>query len=205
MNQKQILIIAVICILAVIACLTCYMLVNSQPESLTTLRISESCTVQVPQDNSSVENLEGSMKRYSFNTTGLNITHEKNANNTEIKELNSKQIKNSEKVEGNIYYDSSTGIYSAFIENTSTGDALLITSKDLDLLKRVQASVKFKSPKSVESTNDTNITPDEEYMSFDENYTYDESYYPQDNTPYSPPSPSDGGSDDKPQQDNSTN
>lgn len=202
MNQKQLLIIAIICILAVIACLTSYMLVNSQPETFTTLRISESCTVEVPNANNTVENING-VKTYSFDTVSLNISHEKSENNSEIKDLNSKQIKNSENVEGNIYYDSSTGIYSTFIENNDTGDALLITSDNLNLIKRVSNSVKFKNPKIIDTGNDTNITEEIDDGEFVEQYSYDEGYYSQnDYQPYYPPS--DRGSSDSTPADNSS-
>ena len=147
MKKKQLLIIAIIVVLAVVACLTAYMLVNSQPESLNTLRISDSCTVEVPVDNNTVQNLNDGIKLYSFETHSLNITHEKNSNNSEIRELFSNLTKNCEKKEDNIYYDSSTGIYSTFIENSATGDGLIISSSDLDLLKRVSASLKFKIQK----------------------------------------------------------
>ena len=188
MKKKQLLIIAIIVVLAVVACLTAYMLVNSQPESLNTLRISDSCTVEVPVDNNTVQNLNDGIKLYSFETHSLNITHEKNSNNSEIRELFSNLTKNCEKKEDNIYYDSSTGIYSTFIENSATGDGLIISSSDLDLLKRVSASLKFKNPKTTDIANDTNTTEEAEDIGFVEDTGYDRSYYPQDyskNTPSS--------------------
>ena len=194
MNQKQLLTIAIIVVLAVVACLTAYMIVNSQPESFTTLRISDSCSVEVPADNNTVENLDNGIKVYSFNTHSLNITHEKNTNNSEIRELFSNLTKNCEKKEGNIYYDGSTGIYSTFIENNVTGDALIISSSDLNLLKKVSGSLKFKNPKSTDINNDTNMTEEVEDIGFAESYSYEKSYYTQDYHQYTPASQSSSSS-----------
>ena len=157
MKQKQILIILIVIILAVIACFTTYFLVHSHQESFMTLRISNSCSVDVPNTNNTIERLEGGITKYIFPSSKLNITHQKSKNNSEIKSINTKENKNSEKIEGDIYRDSSTGTYSTFIENKETGDALLITSGNLDLLKKVSGSVKFKK---VSNTNTTNNTTD---------------------------------------------
>lgn len=156
MKQKQILIILIVIILAVVACLTTYMLVHSHQESFMTLRISSSCTIDVPDTNNTFERLDGGISRYMFPSSDLNITHQKSENNSEIRSINSNQIKNSEIIEDNIYHDKSTGIYSIFIENNGTKDALLITSSNLDLLKKISSSIKFK--KVLNKNSDNNIT-----------------------------------------------
>ena len=162
MKQKQILIILIVIILAVVACLTTYMLVHSHQESFMTLRISSSCTVDVPNTNNTVERLDGGVTRYMFPSSELNITHQKSGNNSEIRSINSNQIKNSEKIEEHIYRDTSTGIYSMFIENKGTGDALLITSSNLDLLKKVFAGIKFKKVLNKNIDNNTTDNATEE-------------------------------------------
>ena len=160
MNQKQIIIILIVVILAVLACLTTYMLVNSYEESFTTIRISNSCTIEVPNENMTIEHANGGISRFSFNPSNLTIMHQNSANNSQIKVMNTNLIKNSQQIENNIYYDNSTGIYSTFIENPSTGDALLITSNDLELLKRVANSVKFSKTINMTINNTDNTTDD---------------------------------------------
>ena len=170
MKQKQILIILIIIILAVLACLTTYLLVHSHQENFMTLRISNSCSVDVPNTNNTMERLEGGITKYIFPSSELNITHQKSGNNSEIKSINTKQSKNSEKIEDNIYRDSSTGTYSTFIENKETRDALLITSNNLDLLKKVSESVKFKKVSNTNISNNTtdNTTTDDGQNSINE-------------------------------------
>ena len=95
MKEKQILVILIVIILAIMACLTAYMLVNSHSGSYTTLRISNSCTIEVPNENNTVESIEGGISKFSFNSSNLTITHQKSENNSEIKSLNTKQIQDS--------------------------------------------------------------------------------------------------------------
>ena len=159
MKEKQILVILIVIILAIMACLTAYVLVNSHSGSYTTLRISNSCTIEVPNENNTVESIEGGISKFSFNSSNLTITHQKSENNSEIKSLNTKQIQNSQQIEDKIYHDNSTGTYSIFIENKNTGDSLLITSNNLDLLKRVSNSVKFSKPMNTHNSNN-NTTAD---------------------------------------------
>lgn len=158
MKQKQILIILIILIIAILACLTAYMFVNSNSGDYTTLRISNSCTIEVPNENNTMEHMDGSVSKYSFKSGNLNITHQKSENNSEIKSIYEKQIKNSKNIEDNIYHDETSGTYSIFIENKDTGDALLITSTDLNLLKKISSSVKFK--KAANMNMDNNNTTD---------------------------------------------
>ena len=136
MKQKQILIILIVLIIAILACLTAYIFVNSNTGDYTTLRISNSCTIEVPNENNTMEHMNGGVSKYSFKSGNLNITHQKSANNSEIKSIYEEQIKNSKKIEDNIYHDETSGTYSIFIENQNTGDAILITSSNLDLLKK---------------------------------------------------------------------
>lgn len=158
MKQKQILIILIVLIIAILACLTAYIFVNSNTGDYTTLRISNSCTIEVPNENNTMEHMNGGVFKYSFKSGNLNITHQKSANNSEIKSIYEKQIKNSKNIENNIYHDETSGTYSIFIENKNTGDALLITSSDLNLLKKVSSSVKFK--KAANMNINTNNTTD---------------------------------------------
>lgn len=158
MKQKQILIILIVLIIAILACLTAYIFVNSNTGDYTTLRISNSCTIEVPNENNTMEHMNGGVSKYSFKSGNLNITHQKSANNSEIKSIYEEQIKNSKKIEDNIYHDETSGTYSIFIENKNTGDALLITSSDLNLLKKVSSSVKFK--KAANMNINTNNTTD---------------------------------------------
>lgn len=156
MKQKQILIILIVLIMAILACLTAYMFVNSNTGDYATLRISNSCTIEVPNENNTMEHMNSGVSKYSFKSGNLNITHQKSANNSEIKSIYEKQIKNSKKIEDNIYHDETSGTYSIFIENKNTGDAILITSSDLNLLKRVSSSVKFKKAANINmATNNT--------------------------------------------------
>ena len=199
MNAKQTLVILIVVILAIIACLTAYAFVNSHEETLSTFRISNSCTVEAPISNNTVEHLDGKVTKFIFKSGDLTITHQKSGNNSEIKSLNAEQIKNSEKVEGNIYRDTSSGVYSTFIENNDTGDAILITSTNLDLLKRVSGSVKFKAPVNMQINNTNNTTEEivDTYVDYDntyEGYNYYEYDYP-----YTPVNPDSGGSDSKPE------
>ena len=157
MKQKQILIISIIVILAILACLTAFLVVNSNQGDYTTLRISNSCTVDVPNVNSTMEHLNGGVSKYMFSSVDLNITHQKSGNNSQLKSMNTQLLKNSEKIEGDIYRDSDSGVYSTFIENKNTGDALLITSGNLDLLKKVVNSIKFSKPLT-SNKNNTNTT-----------------------------------------------
>lgn len=197
MKAKQTLVILIVVILAIIACLTAYTLVNSHEESLSTLRISNSCTVEAPISDNTVDHLDGKVTKFTFKSGDLTITHQKSGNNSEIKSLNAEQLKNSENVEGNIYRDTSSGVYSTFIENNDTGDALLITSTNLDLLKRVSSSIKFKTPINMQM-NDTNNTTEEvvdTYVEYDNSYDgYD--YYEY-NYQYTPSQPDSGSSDQK--------
>ncbi len=156
MKQKQILIILIVLVIAILACLTAYMFVYSNTGDYATLRISNSCTIEVPNENNTVEHMNGDVSKYSFKSGNLNITHQKSKNNSEIKSINTKENKNSEKIEGDIYRDSSTGTYSTFIENKETGDALLITSSNLDLLKEVKNNIKFTN--TMIPNNNTNKT-----------------------------------------------
>ena len=172
MKEKQILIILIVIILAVLACLTTYMLVNSHEESFTTFKIGNTCTVDVPNTNYTIEHPNDGVSKYIFESGKLNITHQKSSNNTEIKSINSLLTKNSETIENNIHYDSSTGVYSIFIEDNATGDALIITSTNLDLLKRVANSVKFKklsNTPSVNNTTDDNSSLDDNGLADDAN------------------------------------
>jgi len=157
MKQKQILIILIVLVIAILACLTAYIFVNSNTGDYTTLRISNSCTIEVPNENNTVEHMNGDVSKYSFKSGNLNITHQKSANNSEIKSIYEKQIKNSKNIENNIYHDETSGTYSIFIENKNTGDALLITSSDLNLLKKVSSSVKFKKANNL-NMNSNNTT-----------------------------------------------
>ena len=163
MKQKQILVILIVIILAIIACLTAYMLVNSHDENYTTLRISNSCTIDVPNENNTVERINGNITKFSFNSSNLTILHEKSGKNNELKSMNTKIIKNSEQTENNIHRDKSSGLYSTFIENKNTGDALLITSNDLNQLKKVANSVKFSKPlnTNIFKNNNNNTTADD--------------------------------------------
>lgn len=158
MRGKQILIITIIVIIAIIACFTTYMIVNSNDVSYATLRISNSCTIEVPNENNTVEHVKGNITKFSFNSSHLNISHEKSGKNNELKAINTKLVKDSKEVENNIFHEDSSGIYSTFIENKNTGDALLITSNNLDLLKKVANSVKFTKPANIKITNKTNDT-----------------------------------------------
>ena len=158
MKQKQILIILIVLIIAILACLTAYIFVNSNTGDYATLRISNSCTIEVPNENNTMEHMNSGVSKYSFKSGNLNITHQKSANNSEIKSIYEEQIKNSKKIEDNIYHDETSGTYSIFIENKNTGDALLITSSDLNLLKKVSSSVKFK--KAANMNINTNNTTD---------------------------------------------
>lgn len=159
MKQKEILVISIIAILAIIVCLTAFLMVNSNQENYETLRISNSCTVDVPNVNNTVERMDGGISKYILNSIDLNITHQKSGNNSQIKSINSQLLKNSEKVEGDIYRESDSNVYLTFIENKNTGDALLITSLDLNLLKKVVNSIKFTKPLTSNNTaNDTNST-----------------------------------------------
>ena len=158
MKKKQILVISVVVVIAALACLTTYMIVNSHEESLSTLRIGNSCTISVPATNNTVEAQGNGVSKFIFKSSNLNITHQKNGNNSEIKKIYSDKVKNSKEVESGIYYDDSTGTYFTFIENNETGDAILIEAKDLNLLKRVAKSVKFTPIKIVSNTNNTNVS-----------------------------------------------
>ncbi len=157
MKQKQILIILIVLIIAILACLTAYIFVNSNTGDYTTLRISNSCTIEVPNENNTMEHMNSGVSKYSFKSGNLNITHQKSANNSEIKSIYEEQIKNSKKIEDNIYHDETSGTYSIFIENQNTGDAILITSSNLDLLKKVSGSVKFKKANNL-NMNSNNTT-----------------------------------------------
>ena len=189
MKKKQFLVISIVIIIAFLACLTTYFIVNSHEEALSTFRISNSCTIEAPITNNTVKSLENGVTKYIFEDSNVNITHQKSGNNTEIKEMNSDRMKNSEEVEDGIYYDSSTGTYFTFIENDESGDAILIEAKDLNLLKRIAKSVKFTIPKAPD-TNETNVT-DEAPSEEGSDYPAEENSYPD----YEPSSPS---SDEKP-------
>ena len=156
MKEKEILVISIIAILAIIVCITAFLMVNSNQENYETLRISNSCTVDVPNVNNTMERMDGGISKYIFDSVDLNITHQKSGNNTQLKSMNAELLKNSEKVEGDIYRESDSKVYLTFIENKNTGDALLITSLDLDLLKKVVNNIKFTKPLTSNSTaNDT--------------------------------------------------
>ncbi len=204
MKQKQILVILIVIILAIVACLTAFMLVNSHSGSYTTLRISNSCTIEVPNEKNTVESINGGISKFSFNSSNLTIMHQKSGNNSEIKSLNTKQIQNSKQIENNIYYDNSAGTYSIFIENKNTGDSLLITSNNLDLLKRVSNSVKFSKPTNTHNPNNTtadNTTDSSSSNTIQSNNNNQVSHQTSNNqsnnnpTPSPSPTPSDGGSD----------
>ncbi len=161
MKQKQILIISIIVILAILACLTTFLIVNSNQGDYTTLRVSNSCTIDVPNVNNTMEHMSGGISKYLFSSVDLNITHQKSENNTQLKSINNESLKNSQKVDNDIYRDNTTGVYSTFIENKNTGDALLITSSNLDLLKKVKNNIKFtQTITSNNNTNKTNNTTD---------------------------------------------
>ena len=203
MKQKQILVILIVIILAIVACLTAFMLVNSHSGSYTTLRISNSCTIEVPNEKNTAESMNGGISKFSFNSSNLTIMHQKSGNNSAIKSLNTEQIQNSQQIENNIYYDNSTGTYSIFIENKNTGDSLLITSNSLDLLKRVSNSVKFSKPTNTHNANNTtadNTTDDSSSNTIQSNNNQGsrQTNNNQSNnnpTPSPSPTPSDGGSD----------
>lgn len=196
MKQKQVLVISIVIIIGVLACLTTFLIVNSHEESLSTLRISNSCTIDVPMTNNTVESLGNGVSKFIFEESEVNITHQKTENNSEIKKMNDDLVKNSEEVEDGIYYDSKTGNYFTFIENEETGDAILIEAKDLNLLKRMAKSVKFTNPK-VPDTNETDVE-DNSQTEEESDYSYGEDYYPD----YEPTTPSDDGSSESTPQDN---
>lgn len=153
MKQKQILIILIIAILAILVCLTIYTIVNSNQGDLKTLQISNTCAINVPNTNHSLERLDGGISKFSYNKDNLTVFHQKSGNNSEIKSMYNNQIKNSKNVEGNIYHDDSTGVYSVFIENKNTGDCVLITSTNLDLIKKVSKSLQFKKASNTNTTD----------------------------------------------------
>lgn len=165
MLSKKQLVLAVIIMLAILACLTTYMIVNSQQDNYGTLKLSSSCNVSVPLVENHVENINNDIVNYSFKKNDLNIIYQKSVNNTGIKSLNEKQIAKSKLTEDNIYYDEDTGVYSAFIENKDTSDSILIICKDLNLLKKIKNSVKFsKQINNVKNTNTTNNTSGNEVV-----------------------------------------
>lgn len=155
MKQKQILVILIVAIIAILLCVTTYMLVNSNQGDFTTLRLSDTCTIDVLNTNHSLERLNGGVSKFSYNKDNLTVTHQKSTNNSEIKSMYNNQIKNSKNIEDNIYYDDSTGVYSVFVENKNTGDSILITSTNLDLLKQVSGSVHFKKSSNTNTTTNT--------------------------------------------------
>lgn len=187
MKQKQVLVISIVIIIAILACLTTFLIVNSHEESLSTLRISNSCTIDVPMTNNTVKSLGNGVSKFIFEESDVNITHQKTENNSEIKKINDDLVKNSEEVEDGIYYDSETGNYFTFIENAETGDAILIEAKDLNLLKRMAKSVKFTIPKTPD-TNETDVADDTQSEE-ESDYSYEENYYPNNE----PSNPSDEG------------
>lgn len=174
MLSKKQLVLAVIIILAVLACLTAYMIVNSQQDNYGTLKLSSSCSVSVPLVENNVESVNKDIMNYSFNKNDLNIIYQKSINDTEIKSLNEKQVSKAQLTEDNIYYDKSTGIYSAFIENNDTSDSIIITCKDLNLLKKIKNSVKFsKQTKNLNTTNTSNNTTNNEVVNTGNDETTD--------------------------------
>ena len=195
MKQKEIIIISIVVIIAILLCLATFLLVNSHEESLSTLRISSSCTISVPATNNTVESLGDGVSKYIFKDSDVNITHQKTENNSEIKNIYSDMIKNSKEVEDGIYYDSSAGIYSTFIEDNESGDAILITAKDINLLKKIAKSVKFTKPVIPETntTDEGNYSEEGyDYSNEGENYPSYEPTPPSNNGNSSEPAPSDG-------------
>lgn len=185
MKQKQILLISIVVIIAILACVTAYLMVNSHEETLSTLRISNTCTISVPITNNTIETQGNGISKFIFQSSNLNITHQKNGNNSEIKKIYSDKIKHSKEVEAGIYYDDSTGTYFTFIENNETGDSILIEAKDLNLLKRVAKSVKF-TPLKVINIPENNTTSGSENNPSGENYQNNENYYPSNEPNYQP-------------------
>ena len=174
MKNKKLIIIIILIVLAILLCCTTYMLITQHQESYITLRISNSCSIKVPNSENTVENLDGNLTKYIFNANGLNITHQKSANNSEIKSLQENEIKNSQLIEDNIYYNADSNTYTKFIENNETNDALLISSTDLNLLKNVSNSVEFNNSFNISSEN--NATG--------ENTSYDSTDTSSENTNY---------------------
>ena len=191
MKQKQILVISIVVIVAILACVTAYLMVNSHEETLSTLRISNTCTISVPTTNNTIESQGNGISKFIFQSSELNITHQKNGNNSEIKKIYSDKIKHSKEVEAGIYYDDSTGTYFTFIENNETGDSILIEAKDLTLLKRVAKSVKFTPLKVVNTpenntTSESNETSESGNTPSGENYPNNGNYYPSNEPNYQP-------------------
>lgn len=157
----------IILILILIVCVVCAGIVASQTifsnTEYTTLRISDSCTVEVPVSDEAVNSTDNygifiyQDPKHDLNITSFNsqdgVTLSGAVQMASIRDnalLNNKQI-----IENGttIYHNEKTGVYSIFIGNNQTHDNILIQCSDLDILMHVLHSVKYSNGESFNNTS----------------------------------------------------
>lgn len=175
----------IILILILIVCVVCAGIVASQTifsnTEYTTLRISDSCTLEVPVSDEAVNSIDNygifiyQDPKHDLNITSFNsqdgVTLSGAVQMASIRDnalLNNKQI-----IENGttIYHNEKTGVYSIFIGNNQTHDNILIQCSDLDILMHVLDSVKYSNGESFNNTttNSASSSSDLSDSNFDSN------------------------------------
>ena len=150
MNKKYLIIGGVIVIVAIAAALA---ITHSGEIKYTTLDVSKTCSLQVPESNN-VESLDNDSgifchidKEHNLNITSYNGAESNNSSAMDkMNSLVENQKLNSQTLEENgttIHYNKDAGTYAIFLSNNETQDNVLIITHDKDLALAIANSVKY--------------------------------------------------------------
>ncbi len=147
MKQKY-LIIGVVIVVAIIAA---FAITSSGNTKYTTLDVSKTCSLQVPESND-VAGINSGVFTHVDKEHNLNISSYNSAesnNSSAIDKMNSlveNQKLNTQALEENgttIYYNKDAGTYAISLVNNQTQDNILIVTHDKDLALKIANSVKY--------------------------------------------------------------
>ena len=151
MNKKYIIIIAVIIIIAAVGG---YLLMNNNMETSkqTTLILSKSAYMEVPENNNATSKADKEGIFYYIDMSDeINVTSSSNISTSdsakEMKKIITSIEHGSKKiVEDGVVMYLKDGIYSIFINNTQYKDTVLLQSTNKNLLLNCWQTLKFHSP-----------------------------------------------------------
>ena len=163
MDKKYILILIVI--IAAIAAVAGYFLLNDQFDAISehrTIVLSKSAYMEVPKNPNATDKVDKKGIFYYKDTDDdINITSCSNLSTSssakELKDLKNSVATGAKKLkEGNVVVYEKDGIYSVFVKNTQYNDTLLIQSSNKDLLLQCWNTVKYHDPtQKIKFDNDT--------------------------------------------------
>ncbi len=166
--KKIIIVVAIIAVLAVVAG---YFLLNNQADITehTTIVLSKSAYMEVPKvTNASSKADKKGIFYYNDDQSDINVTSCSNLSASssakEMKKIKDDIATGSKKItEDNVVIYEKNGTYSIFVKNTQYNDTLLIQSNDKNLLIQCWESVKYHDPTDnfkVDNTTDSSGSSD---------------------------------------------